>query len=1089
MKKIVSIAVLFVSMCSMAWAQEIFVKIDDASNGTIVDALGGSVVVTDDDSQGAGAPDAGHYEIGKDRYVTILANCASAEGRYSFRVDQLEVSCLDTIFVYDGSGTSGTLIAKFNSYYGNVHVGTKLFETPANTSGMITIRFKTDPRTDTSRTNRACNSTTLGFRLTCTCGIPCETVTPVIDSKFYRTRAGEVYDSSYIKLITEERIVYIDENDTSLGIDHIDTVEFWGANLCIGDGVIFHGHGDYTYNYGYYTPSDATTHFRWDMGYENDTIVGNGVTQVAYGAYQTTGCYDVRLDMIDAFGCVNTVLTSIKVRTALNPIKTIFTLQEICNSDSLAVNMGYDGEDATLTLKRIETSDEVSKVFEIRTFIPDGCNCGVNSFYEAPVEFTEFPNSRTVTSARDICSLCVNMEHSYMGDFFMTLVCPTGKEAIIFFGNKTSQTGCTYPDPNTTQQVSQSSEYGPEYTNGTAHGGYKNVGFPLDGGAGTFKTGAADSSPVCDSLGNPFGKGLDYCFSRDTHYTLVTGQNAKGVWSASTPCPAGNFWFGSNAYMENIPVAFDPVPFGFAHEGEVPHGTPVTDPNTHDTLYYTINTKHPSNHEDKTDYYLPWTTFKELVGCPLNGLWKVRVYDTWGADNGWIFNWSLDICNVMPDDCKYQVDIDSLVWLPDPSPQYHDYDLGHYRGVEINAVSPSLSYISSPDTAGTFPIIVKVYDEFGCVWDTNTSITTFWTPEPNLGPDTSLCGIDKMLLNAGDRHAATENYSFVWSPFGQNTDTITTMEGAYGEVNYVVQVTNTRHNTACITQDTILVGSRRQPLPSFVPTPFDFEGCEPYTIQFDNHSTDAVEHLWVFGDGITSSLASPSHTYAAGLYDLKYYATSADGCIDSIISPKSIAVYSAPQAGFSWTPVYPSVLNPVATFNNLTEPKTAWTKYFWEIQYNINNPLSVETLTDEYPTFDFSQWTDDDPSGNYAVRLIARTDNLAPSGNMVYCRDTAENSILVVNDFLQFPNVVSPNGDGINDRFVIKNLVNGMGYPINQLDIYNKWGTRVYHKENISRDEDFWDPKNMPEGTYFYRFSAKGYNGNIEHNGAIEVVR
>ena len=86
MKKIVSIVVLFVSLCSMAWSQEIFVKLDDASHGTIVDAVGGTVVVTDDDSQGAGAPDAGHYELGKDRYVTILANCVSG-GRYSFRVD------------------------------------------------------------------------------------------------------------------------------------------------------------------------------------------------------------------------------------------------------------------------------------------------------------------------------------------------------------------------------------------------------------------------------------------------------------------------------------------------------------------------------------------------------------------------------------------------------------------------------------------------------------------------------------------------------------------------------------------------------------------------------------------------------------------------------------------------------------------------------------------------------------------------------------------------------------------------------------------------------------------------------------------
>ena len=176
-------------------------------------------------------------------------------------------------------------------------------------------------------------------------------------------------------------------------------------------------------------------------------------------------------------------------------------------------------------------------------------------------------------------------------------------------------------------------------------------------------------------------------------------------------------------------------------------------------------------------------------------------------------------------------------------------------------------------------------------------------------------------------------------------------------------------------------------------------------------------------------------------------------------------------------------------FKNNTVPDINSNKYFWEIQYNRDNPLSVETLTTHNATFDFSQYANGDVSGTYGVRLIARTDNLAPSGNMIYCSDTAANSVLVVNDFLQFPNVVTPNGDGVNDRFVILNLLDGMGYPVNTLDIYNKWGTRVYHKENISSDEDFWDPADLPSGTYFYRFSAQGYNGNIEHNGSIEVIK
>jgi PKD repeat protein len=40
------------------------------------------------------------------------------------------------------------------------------------------------------------------------------------------------------------------------------------------------------------------------------------------------------------------------------------------------------------------------------------------------------------------------------------------------------------------------------------------------------------------------------------------------------------------------------------------------------------------------------------------------------------------------------------------------------------------------------------------------------------------------------------------------------------------------------------------------------------TVQFTNNSTgDFTQNLWHFGDGITSTLPSPSHTYgAAGSY-------------------------------------------------------------------------------------------------------------------------------------------------------------------------------------------------------------------------------
>ena len=119
---------------------------------------------------------------------------------------------------------------------------------------------------------------------------------------------------------------------------------------------------------------------------------------------------------------------------------------------------------------------------------------------------------------------------------------------------------------------------------------------------------------------------------------------------------------------------------------------------------------------------------------------------------------------------------------------------------------------------------------------------------------------------------------------------------------------------------------------------------------------------------------------------------------------------------------------------------------------------------------------------------------------LLECVDTTMHTIVITNDYLQFPNVVTPNGDGINDRWEIVNLLQDRGdgaeggkpfvlYTMNELWIYNQWGALVYHVRDISRKENFWDPSSCPDGTYYFRFSAKSLFGLIRCNGTIEVVR
>ncbi len=87
-------------------------------------------------------------------------------------------------------------------------------------------------------------------------------------------------------------------------------------------------------------------------------------------------------------------------------------------------------------------------------------------------------------------------------------------------------------------------------------------------------------------------------------------------------------------------------------------------------------------------------------------------------------------------------------------------------------------------------------------------------------------------------------------------------------------------------------------------------------------------------------------------------------------------------------------------------------------------------------------------------------------------------------DTLFIPEGFSPNGDGLNDRFVVV----GIGqYPDNELVVFNRQGVEVLHRVNYGNDWDGRPEKGgvaggeLPEGTYYYIFKygtsgiRKGY--------------
>lgn len=93
-------------------------------------------------------------------------------------------------------------------------------------------------------------------------------------------------------------------------------------------------------------------------------------------------------------------------------------------------------------------------------------------------------------------------------------------------------------------------------------------------------------------------------------------------------------------------------------------------------------------------------------------------------------------------------------------------------------------------------------------------------------------------------------------------------------------------------------------------------------------------------------------------------------------------------------------------------------------------------------------------------------------------------------NFNTIPNVITPNGDGVNDVFEIK----GVGFTIKEFYLYNRWGKLVYSNTN---NDVVWNGKQsngeIDDGTYFWTLeyvnNCSKSNGIYEKKGFLTVFK
>lgn len=243
-------------------------------------------------------------------------------------------------------------------------------------------------------------------------------------------------------------------------------------------------------------------------------------------------------------------------------------------------------------------------------------------------------------------------------------------------------------------------------------------------------------------------------------------------------------------------------------------------------------------------------------------------------------------------------------------------------------------------------------------------------------------------------------------------------------------------------------------------------------------------HLTVFSDSICQNLSyigygfsvSEDEIASSGLYTFNRTLTNQFGC-DSVIQ-LNLFVKPVITPDFYASPDRAMLSeNPVIHFVNNTDiTEIAQTNYYWIWNFGDG---AADTTTEANTEHLYTQW------GDYTVTLTLWADG---------CVDSASIPVFIEAD-LVFPNVITPNGDGINDVFVIKDM--NPERP-NRLYITDRWGKAVWNQNNyqtymkddiIYNAESGFGTRDISDGVYYYTFYYEGVVRTLRFNGSITVIR
>jgi len=320
-------------------------------------------------------------------------------------------------------------------------------------------------------------------------------------------------------------------------------------------------------------------------------------------------------------------------------------------------------------------------------------------------------------------------------------------------------------------------------------------------------------------------------------------------------------------------------------------------------------------------------------------------------------------------------------------------------------------------TAGSYTVTVT--NATGC---SATSVATAVTVNPL--PTASITASGPTTFCAGGSVTLTANAasSYLWST-GATTQSITVSTAG----SYTVRVTNATGCTSDASSATTVV-INALPIASITasgPTTF----CTGGSVTLSANAGSS--YVWSNGATTQSITVSTSGSYTVRI-------TNATGCT-SLASAASTVVVNAPPTAT----ITASGPTTICAGGSVTLSANAGSSYLWS---NGATTQSIVVNT----------------SGSYTVRVT----------NATGCISTSSSAVSVsVSGALNIPNTFTPNGDGVNDTWVIDQINQ---YPDCKVTVFNKMGNKVFESVGYTQP---WQGKfkenDLPFDVYYYVIDLK----------------